>query len=128
MLGVAESTVALRIRQLRNERTMLVTLRRDLFSKGYELQCFADISVRGRDVDEVARDLARMGEVSAVNVMLGSPEVSVTISATDRADLQRILGQELASIRGVARIEIHTAIDIRKYQPGYANLGNPDEN
>jgi DNA-binding Lrp family transcriptional regulator len=122
-LGIAESTVALRIRQLRSDRVMLVSLRRDLFSKGYNLQCFVDVYVKGRDVASVADDLAKLTEASAVNIMLGSPELSVTVNAVDRADLQRILADKIGSIRGVSKTEVHVAVSIRKYQHGYANLG-----
>jgi Lrp/AsnC family transcriptional regulator for asnA, asnC and gidA len=121
-LGIAESTVALRIRQLHNDRVMLVTLRRDLFSKGYDLQCHVDVSVKGRDIEAVAHDLGALECTSAVNIMLGSPEVYLTVRAVDRADLQRILAKEIAPIRGVSKIEVHVAVSIRKYQHGYAHL------
>jgi DNA-binding Lrp family transcriptional regulator len=125
-LGIAETTVASRIRQLREDKVMLVTLRRDLYSKGYDLQCFADVSVSGRSVQAVAEDLAKIGPVSSVSLMLGTPELVVVFNAVDREDLLRVLEEEIARIEGVARLELHTAVDIRKYQTGYANLDHLD--
>lgn len=121
-LGIAETTVASRMRYLQDNRIMLVTLRRDLYSKGYDLQCFADISVAGRSARSVARDLARYDSVSSVSLMLGTPEIAVTFNAVDRDDLLHVLEQEIAVVEGVARVELHTAVDIRKYQLGYATL------
>lgn len=126
-LGIAETTVASRIRYLHDHNVMLVTLRRDLYSKGYDLQCFADVTVSGRPVRAVAGDLARFDSVSAVSLMLGTPEIIATFNAIDRDDLLRVLEQEIAMVEGVARIELHTAVDIRKYQVGYAPLGAADE-
>jgi len=123
-LGIAETTVAARIRQLRDDKVMLVTLRRDLYSKGFDLQCFADIFVAEREVDMVAEDLARIDAVSAVSLMLGSPEIVLVFNATDRRDLMRVLEGEIARVAGVARLELHTAIDIRKYQTGFASLAH----
>jgi Lrp/AsnC family transcriptional regulator, regulator for asnA, asnC and gidA len=125
-LGIAETTVASRIRQLRQDKVMLVTLRRDLYSKGFDLQCFADISVSGRSVDAVANELALIREVSSVSLMLGTPEIVVVFNAVDRQDLLRILEQEIAPVAGVTRTELHTAVDIRKYQTGYATLEHLD--
>jgi DNA-binding Lrp family transcriptional regulator len=123
-LGIAEATVASRIRQLREERVMVVALRRDLFSKGYDLQCFADIQVTGRRVEDVARELAAFGSVSSVSLMLGTPEILVVFNAVDRLDLLRVLEQQIAQVEGVARVELHTAVDIRKYKVGYATLSS----
>lgn len=121
-LGIAETTVASRLRQLTQDKVLLVTLRRDLYSKGFDLQCFADVWVAGRRIEAVAKDLAAIDVVSAVTLMLGSPEIVVTFNAVDRADLLARLENEIAVVRGIRRIELHTAVDIRKYQAGYADL------
>ena len=121
-LGIAEATVASRIRQMRDDGIMRVTLRRDLYSKGFNLQCFADIAVAGRPIEEVAAELAGIDALSAVSLMLGTPEILAVFNAVDRPDLLRILADEIAQVEGVKRVELHTTVDIRKYQMGYANL------
>ena len=123
-LGIAESTVATRLRQLRDDKVMLVALRRDLHSKGFDLQCFVDVYVKGRAVETVARDIAKIEATTSVSLMLGSPEIFVVFNARDRKDLLRVMIDELATVKGIARTEIFTSLQIRKYQTGYANLAS----
>lgn len=122
-LGVSETTVASRLRQLHDEKIMRVVLRRDLYSKGYELQCFADIHVSGRAVELVANDLAKIDAVTSVSLLMGSPEIMAVFNARDRSDLLRVQNEEIAWVKGVARLDVHIALDIRKYKAGYADLG-----
>lgn len=124
-LGVAETTIAARIRQLTEQRVMRVILRRDLYSKGYDLQCFADVFVAGRPVRAVAADLAGLARATAVTITPGSPQILVVFNAVDRADLLAALEGEIGVVDGIERIELHTAVDIRKYQTGYARLDLP---
>jgi DNA-binding Lrp family transcriptional regulator len=121
-IGIAEATVAARIRQLREDKVMFVTLRRDLYSKGYDIQCFVDITVQHRNIDEVAADLALIDAVGSVLLMLGTPEIIAVLNAVDREDLYRVLEDEIGRVEGITRVELHIAVDIRKYQAGYANL------
>jgi DNA-binding Lrp family transcriptional regulator len=121
-VGIAETTVALRIRQMRDDEAMIVTLRRDLYERGFDLQCFADITVKGRDIDAVADELANKDVMTSVSVLLGTPQIVVVFNAANRADLLRVLEEEIGRVRGVDRIELHTAVDIRKYQSGYTHL------
>lgn len=122
ILDIAETTVASRLRQLRDDRIMLVTLRQDLYSKGFNLQCFADIYVSGRPVDAVARDLARLEAMSSVSLLMGTPQLLAVFNAVDRRDMLAIIDDRIAHVKGITRVEIHVALDIRRYEAGYANL------
>ncbi len=122
-LGVSETTIASRLRQLHDGKMMRVVLRRDLYSKGFDLQCFADIHVGGRAIDLVAKDLAKIEAVTSVSMLMGSPEILAVFNARDRADLLRVQNEEIAWVKGVTRLEVHIATDIRKYKAGYADLG-----
>ena len=121
-VSISEATVANRIRRLQQESVLRVVLRRDLYSKGYDLQCFAEISVAGRAVERVASDLAWIERATSVNLLLGTPEIMMVFNAVDREDLLAGLENEIAGVEGVTRVELHTAIDIRKYKTGYARL------
>ena len=121
-LAVSEATVANRIRRLQDESVLHVLLRRDLYSKGFDLQCFAEVSVAGRSVEQVASDLVRIERATSVNLLLGTPEIMLVFNAVDREDLLAVLENEIAAVEGVGRVELHTAIDIRKYKTGYARL------
>jgi DNA-binding Lrp family transcriptional regulator len=123
-LGVAESTVAVRIRSLRERKVMLVTLQRDFYSQGFDLQCLGDVYVEGRDVEAVARDFAALANVTIVTLNFGSPEIFIAFNARDRGDVVRIADEQLGSVRGVARIETYVALDIRKYESWFGNLAH----
>ena len=123
-LGVSETTIAIRIRSLRERKVMLVTLQRDFYSQGFDLQCLGDVFVAGRPVDAVARDLAELPNVTIVTMNLGSPEIVITFNARDRGDVVRIIDEELARVEGIDRIETYVALDIRKYESWFGNLAH----
>jgi DNA-binding Lrp family transcriptional regulator len=122
-LGVSETTIASRIRGLRERKVMLVTLQRDIFAQGYEFQCIAEVYVANRKVDAVAADLCKL-DLSSVALTLGSPEITVVFSARDRADMMRVIGEQIAQVRGVERVETHVVLDVRKYESSYGDLSH----
>lgn len=123
ILNIAETTVASRLRQLRDDRIMLVTLRQDLYSKGFDLQCFADVYVSGRPAEAVARDLAQLEAMSSVSLLMGTPQLLAVFNAVDRRDMLATIDDRIARVKGITRVEIHVALDIRRYESGFANLG-----
>ena len=120
--GLAESLVAARMKKLKENNVLRIVLRRDFYSMGYSLQCIIDVAVSGRLVDDVANDLAALDSINSVSIMLGSPELTLVINARDRFHLMTILDEEVGKIPGIVDLEIHTAIDIKKVQFGYADL------
>jgi Lrp/AsnC family transcriptional regulator, regulator for asnA, asnC and gidA len=122
-LGVSETTIAARIRSLIDRNVMRVTVQRDIYSLGYQFHGFADLYVFGRNVDDVADDASGIEGVLSVSLHLGSPDIMVGFGARDRADLARILNDELSNLPGVQRLDSYIALEIRKYQSGYAALG-----
>lgn len=123
-LGVSETTIAIRIRSLRERKIMLVALQRDFYSQGFDLQCFGDVYVAGREVEVIARDFAALPNVTIVTMNIGSPEIFITFNARDRADVVKITDEQLARVRGVDRIETYVALDIRKYESWFGNLAH----
>jgi Lrp/AsnC family transcriptional regulator for asnA, asnC and gidA len=123
LLNVSETTVASRIRSLTERNVMQVTLQRDIYSLGYEFQGFLDVYVSGRDVDAVAADIAPIEGVLSVAIYLGSPDIFVSFAARGRADLARIVNDELAKISGIQRVESYFALEIRKFESAHVALG-----
>ena len=123
-LGASETTIAGRIRSLRERRVMFVTLQRDFYSQGFDLQCLGDVYVEGRDVEAVAGDLAALPNVTIVTLNIGSPEIFIAFNARDRSDVVTIANEQLARVRGVDRIETSIALDIRKYESWFGNLAH----
>jgi len=122
-LNVSETTVAARIRALTDENVMRVTLQRDIYSVGYQLQGFLDVYVAGRSVDAVAGEIGAIPGVLAVAIYLGSPDILVSFGASDRQDLSRIVDRDIARISGVQRLDSYVALDIRKFESAYMALG-----
>lgn len=123
-LGVAETTVAIRIRSLRKRKIMLVTLQRDFYSRGFDLQCLGDVYICGREVEAVARDLAALPSVTIVTMNFGSPEIFIAFNAQDRGDVVKITDGQLARVKGIARIETYISLEIRKYEAWFGNLAH----
>jgi DNA-binding Lrp family transcriptional regulator len=123
-LGVSETTIALRIRSLRERKVMLVTLQRDFYTQGFDLQCLGDVYVHERQVEAVARDLADLSNVTIVTMNFGSPEIFIAFNARDRSDVVSIIDQQLARVRGIDRVETYIALDIRKYEARFGNLAH----
>jgi DNA-binding Lrp family transcriptional regulator len=124
-LGVSEATIAARIRALKQSRTMKVTLQRDMYAFGYQYLCAAEVSVGGRAVDAVARDIVRLSEITSVSVLLGSPELFFSFYARTRGEIASLLATKVGRIRGVDRIETHIALDLVKHDSGLADLADP---
>lgn len=121
-VGIVEATVANRLRQMRDENVMCVVLRRDFHYAGFDFQAYIDVSVSGRTVDGVAKDLAKIDAVKAVSITLGKPEIVLVINCKDRHELTRILNIDIAATRGISAIETHTVLNIRKSKMGHGNL------
>lgn len=119
---LSESVVAARMKKLRDEDILRVVLRRDFFSMGYSLQCIIEVTVSDRLVEDVATDLASRDSINTVSIMLGSPELILVANARDRFHLMEILDEDIATVSGIQDIKIHTTIDIKKVQFGYAVL------
>jgi len=123
-LKVSETTVASRIRSSTERNVIQVTLQRDIYSLGYEFQGFLDVYVAGRNVDAVAADLVPIEGVLAVAIYLGSPDILVMFAARDRADLARIVNDEISKIAGIQRVESYFALEIRKFESAHVALGD----
>lgn len=123
-LGVSETTIAIRIRSLHERKVMQVTLQRDFYSQGFDLQCLGDVYVAERPVDAVARDLANLASVTIVTLNFGSPEIFIAFNARDRNDVARVFDEQLATVKGIDRIETSIALDIRKYESWFGNLAH----
>lgn len=121
-LGVSEATIAARLRSLSEDRTMHVTAQSDMYALGYEFMCFVDVYVSGRNVSEVAGELAQIEAIHSVSASLGSPELLLMCYATDRHALLQLLHESIASVRGVEHIETSIALDVVKYRADFAAL------
>ena len=123
--GVAEPTIANRIRSMTERHVMRVTVQRDLTALGYPVFAFLDVYSDGRPPSEIAHNLASIDEILSVVTSLGGPEVLVNVFAATHVDLQRLIEGPIPSTRGIRRAELHVVLQTLKQKPGYGNLSQP---
>ncbi len=107
---------------MRDDKVMRVALRKDFHSAGYDFQTTVDVSVSGRSVHSVAEELAALDAVKAVMILMRKPDILVTINTKDRQELAHVLSNQVSTIRGIAQIETHAVLRIRKSRVRYVNL------
>jgi|GEM_PF-261160 len=123
-LGVVEATVTARIRALGEGRVMRVLAQRNMGRLNDRIACFIEVSVRGRSIDDVARELAGIEAVASVNVSVGSPEVLLYAFVENNLQVVSLLQNEIGRVPGVDRIEVHIALDVRLYRSDYGDLAS----
>jgi Lrp/AsnC family transcriptional regulator for asnA, asnC and gidA len=120
--GIAESTVANRIRAMADDHVMRVVAQRDIFAGGYTLMCFTYVDTARRAVASIARDIAAIDEVTSVSQGIGSPELFVNVRAVDRSHLEHLIRNAIGGVRGVARLRTELALEIVKFISGFGDL------
>src|SRR5690606_19380021 len=100
-LGVTEATVTTRIRALSEGGVMRVMAQRNVSKLRESLPCFIDVSVRGRSLDEVAADLARLSRIATVNVCVGGPEIHLMGFVEENTRAVAQLQNEIGQVPGV---------------------------
>lgn len=121
-LGVSENTIANRIRSLSERNLVRVTAQEDIWAIGYDLVVLVDVFVSGRPAEDVARDLALIEQIGSVSITMTSPEIIVQVFARDRADLQRVLEEELSKVRGVSNLESLVVLETILFRTEYGDL------
>ncbi|MEQ8860375.1 MAG: Lrp/AsnC family transcriptional regulator [Pseudomonadales bacterium] len=120
--GIAESTVANRIRAMADDHVMRVVAQSDIFAGGYMLMCFIYIDTARRAVANIARDIAAIDEVTSVSQGIGSPELFVNVRARDATHLKQLINDRVGGVKGVARLRTEVCLDIAKFISGFGDL------
>ncbi|HEY8538709.1 MAG TPA: Lrp/AsnC family transcriptional regulator [Steroidobacteraceae bacterium] len=121
-LDVTEATVTARIRALSEGGVMRVMAQRNVRKLRERLPCFINVSVRGRSLDEVAADLARLNRITTVNVCVGGPEIHVMGFVEENTQAVARLENEIGQVKGVDRLEVNLALETRVFRSDYAAL------
>lgn len=111
-LGISPGTVRSRIRRLIDAHIMRVTAITDFDAAGNQFFVMLCCQVEGRPVKDVARDLAQHQQIIAVTIVSGRYDIVASLVAHDRADLARIMAEDLAAVPGISAIESSVALDI----------------
>lgn len=121
-LDVTEATVTARIRSLNEAGVMRVMAQRNVDLLRNHIPGFVSVWVRGRNIDEVADDLAALEETTSVNVMVGSPELQVTVFAGEHSEAFVQLLRLIGGVAGVDRAELDIGLATRTFRSDYGTL------
>ena len=124
--GVAEATVAARLRRLEANGVMRVVALTDMHRLGFEHLAIGMVSVDSRPVSEVAAEIATIPQTFFVNVHIGRYGVICGVLARDRAELGRVFGELLPRVRGVHSVRCELAVDVLRFVSAWAPLGPTD--
>lgn len=121
-MGVNEATVRTRLRRLEEANMVRVVAMRDLAAMGFEFLSPVGVQVKGRSVNEVGADIARLDRVITVNVAIGTHDLEIQVVAQTLEEMQHLLTNVIAKIDGVERLFPSLALKVLKYNPEWAPL------
>ena len=121
-LSVTAATVSARLKRMEEARVMRVVAVTDFAARGYNVLIALGVTVQGRDVRDVGRDLAKLPEVLSVNNMNGPHDLELLVALHDFTEISMLLSDHIAAIRGVAEISPGIAADIVKFEFNVAPL------
>lgn len=115
-VGLNEATVRARMRRLEAGNTMRVVAMVDLGAVGQDIIAPVGITVKGRAVEEVGRDLAAIPQIVTVSATIGLKDLELQIICRTLAELDDILMRQIPAVRGVARVEAALSMHVEKYE------------
>lgn len=118
-LGLTESAVRARVRQLESSNAMKVVAVADAGAVGYELLLSVGVEVEGCPAISVAEALAGIDEVFSVSLVVGLHDIELLMVARDHEHLAELVTDRLVNIPGVRRIHAELAVDVLKNQPDW---------
>ena len=121
-LGIAEPTVASRIRSMESDGVIRISAQRDFRAAGFEVLASVDLGVRGRPVADIAKDVAAVEGVAVVTLVMGERPLMLLVVAQSLQTLHDTVAKQLASIEGVISVETMIISDVVKYRSEFAAL------
>jgi len=121
-LSVTAATVSTRLRRLEDSKAVRVVAVSDFAAHGYKILIAVGIKVFKRDVNDVARDLAKLREVFSIHVMSGRYDLEILVALREFEDINVFLLDHVAGIPGVHELQPAIAADIVKFEFNVAPL------
>ena len=115
-LSVTAATVSSRLRRLEEMGASRVVAVSDFAAHDYNVLIAVGVKVSGREVKDVARDLARLPEVFSVNIMNGAHDIEMLVALHDFSEINLFLLDHVAGIAGVDALAPGIAADIVKFE------------
>lgn len=119
-VDVSEGTVRRRLKRLIQEEYIRVVALLDPIRMGYASEALIGVQVDPDKVDQVADDLAGLGEVNWVAITTGSFDVFVWATLQSSEALGIFLRTKVGTIPGVRRTETFVNLSVKKRWYGVA--------
>lgn len=115
-VGLNEATVRARMRRLEASDTMRVVAMVDLGAVGLNFIAPVGVTVKGRSVEDVGKELAKIPQIVTISAAIGAQDLELQIAARTLNELDEILTQRIPAVPGVARIAAALATKVQKYE------------
>ncbi len=115
-LGLTPSTVSSRVRRMEEANQLRVIAVADFAAMGYHVLVRIGISVDGRSVSDVAKELAEFPEVFAVHMVTGPHDLDLLLGLHEFTELKQLMSGRFAKVTGLKSMTPSIVTDILKYQ------------
>lgn len=113
-VGVSEWVVANRLRRLHDDNVLAASLVVDWQLAGYHVSGFALVRLEKAQAASVVKSMSARGDTQSVSRTLGGINLISHVLARDLAGLRRA-ADEIGGLRGVASVEMLTAVEFHRY-------------
>lgn len=121
-LGVTAATVSSRIKRLEESRAMKVVAVSDFAAHGFEILLAVGVKVTGRDVDDVAAELAALPEVFSINMVTGRFDMELLVALRSFDEIAVLLTEHVGNIQGISDLDAGVVYDVVKFEFNVAPL------
>ncbi len=121
-LGVTEGTIRTRIKRLQNEGLIQFTVVTDFRMAGSPNLCMLGVDADPSHVEDVARTLSEIPEITCVIVLLGRYSVLAMGLFTSLERLNDLILHRIRILPGVQNVETSVSVHNLKYEAGIAKI------
>jgi Lrp/AsnC family transcriptional regulator for asnA, asnC and gidA len=114
-LCVSERAARARLRRMLDTGVLDVVTMVNMQAAGLRLLTTIGIHVRGRASLDVARDVALVGQVLAVNVVIGDQDLEIMVASPSARELSELLLTAIGEIPGVEALTVGIAVRVLKH-------------
>lgn len=104
-LDVSEGTVRNRVSQMVENQTIQIVGMADPHQLGYTAPAIIGVSIQPQLLESVVKKIADLPEVSYLIMVSGEYDLMVEVMCKDRADLTKLLNENIRSLEGVIRTQ-----------------------
>jgi len=112
-LKVSEATVRKRVNRLLSKGAMQIVAAVDPLALGY-VRAEVGIRVRGASLMKVSKRLEAVPEVSYIELVLGSYDLSISLTCRNNDHLLQVVDDTIRGVPGVEQVEAFTVLKVTK--------------